>query len=142
LPGFDGTGMLFDPLLRSLPPGIEAVVVAYPVERAFSADELVAHVLAHLPEVEPYVLIAESFSGPIALKAAVLHPCGPSAIILCASFVQCPVPYILASMLRLCGSALSVRLLPRWLVRWYLLAGAEDEVLNLFYAAIGAVSPR
>jgi hypothetical protein len=69
LPGFDGTGTLFAPFLRALPPGIEPVVVTYPADRNPSADELVGFVLKRLPESEPFVLIAESFSGPIALKS-------------------------------------------------------------------------
>jgi pimeloyl-ACP methyl ester carboxylesterase len=142
LPGFDGTGILFDALLRALPPSIEPVVVAYPAKRACSADELVRIALESLPEAEPYVLIAESFSGPIALKAAARHARGPSAIVLCASFVQCPMPRILAAMLRFCASTLSLRRLPRWLVRWYLLGDAGEEVVTLFYRAIGEVSPR
>jgi len=31
---------------------------------------------------------------------------------------------------------------PRWLVRRYLLGSAAEEVLDLFYRAIGGVSPR
>jgi hypothetical protein len=53
LPGFDGTGMLFAPLLRALPPGIEPVVVSYPADWACSAEELVGIALAHLPANEP-----------------------------------------------------------------------------------------
>src|SRR5208283_4431405 len=101
---FDGTGTLFAPLLRALPPGIEPAVVAYPADRNCSADELVGIVLACLPENEAFVLIAESLSGPIALKAAAGHQRPPVAVVLCASFVQCPLPRILIATLRFCGS--------------------------------------
>ena len=49
LPGFDGTGILFAPLLRVLPPEIEPVVVAYPVDRTCSADGLVEIVQRRYP---------------------------------------------------------------------------------------------
>jgi len=142
LPGFDGTGMLFAPLLRALPPEVEPVVVAYPADRTCSADELVGMVLAHLPQSEPCVLIAESFSGPIALNAAARHPKPPAAVVLCASFAQCPLPRILIAILRFCGTVLTRTRPPRWLVRRYLLGEAEEEVVALFYRAIGGVSPR
>ena len=142
LPGFDGTGLLFAPFLRALPPGIEPVVVAYPADRNCSADELVGIVLARLPESEPFVLIAESFSGPIALKAAAGHQRPPAAVVLCASFVRCPLPRILIATLRFCGSRLIGTRPPRWLVRRYLLGEAEEEIVALFYRAIGNVSAR
>jgi pimeloyl-ACP methyl ester carboxylesterase len=142
LPGFDGTGILFAAFVRALPSGIEPVVVAYPADRACSADELVEIVLADLPENEPYVVVAESFSGPIAIKAAARMRRPPLAVVLCASFVQCPVPRILAAILRFLGSAVTLTRILRWLVRWYLLGDAEEEVVALFYRALEEVSPR
>ncbi len=41
-----------------------------PTESALAGTKLLGIVLSHLPENEPYVLIAESFSGPIALRAS------------------------------------------------------------------------
>jgi pimeloyl-ACP methyl ester carboxylesterase len=142
LPGLDGTGILFAPFLRALPPGIEPVVVVYPADRTCSADELVGIVLAHLPQSEPCVLIAESFSGPIALKAASRHVMPPAAVVLCASFAQCPKPRVLIATLKSCGTALTRMRPPRWLVRRYLLGDAAEEVVALFYHALGGVSPR
>ncbi len=71
LPGMDGTGLLFTPLLSALPIGVDPIVVSYPADRAASPEELLRIVLAHLPGEGAYVLIAESFSGPLALRAAV-----------------------------------------------------------------------
>ena len=142
LPGFDGTGMLFAPLLRALPPGIEPVVVAYPVDRACSAGELFGIVAASLPQSEPYVLIAESFSGPIALKAAARQQKPPVAVVLCASFVQCPPVRALIAMLGFCGPFLHARHPPRWVVRRYLLGGANEDVVALFYRAMSEVASR
>ena len=142
LPGFDGTGILFAPLLRALPPGIEPAVVADPADRISTADELVEARSARLPQNEPCVLIAESFSGPIALKAASRHVMPPAAVVLCASFAQCPPPRILIAILRFCGTALTRTRPPCWLVRRFLLGDASEEVVALFYHALGGVSPR
>ena len=39
LPGLDGTGMIFEPLLTHLPEEIDAQVVRYPVDRPMSFQE-------------------------------------------------------------------------------------------------------
>jgi pimeloyl-ACP methyl ester carboxylesterase len=142
LPGFDGTGRLFAPLLRAMPPGIDPVVVAYPADRTCSAEELVEVVLARLPESEACVFVAESFSGPIALKAAARLKKPPAAVVLCASFAQCPLPRILIAVLKSFAIACGRTRPPSWLVRRYLLGEAEEDVVALFYRAIGEVSPR
>jgi pimeloyl-ACP methyl ester carboxylesterase len=142
LPGFDGTGKLFAPLLRVLPPGIEPVVVAYPCDRPTSVGDLDGIVLGSLPTNEPYVLIAESFSGPIGLKAASLHRNAPAAIILCASFVECPFNSSLVPIFTPFAAGLARIRPPHWMVRRYLLNDAKADLVELFYAAIAAVSPR
>lgn len=142
LPGFDGTGLLYAPLLRALPPEIVPVVIRYPADRICSASELVGIVLSALPESEPYVLIAESFSGPIALRASASHLQPPTALVLCASFAKCPVPRLVISMLRILGSTLVRYRPPKWLIRRYLIGEAPDDVEALFYSAISTVSPR
>jgi pimeloyl-ACP methyl ester carboxylesterase len=142
LPGFDGTGMLYAPFLRELPSEIVPLVIPYPTDRICSANELLGIVLSHLPKSEPYVLLAESFSGPIALKASILHQNPPDALILCASFAMCPLPRIVIMLLGICGNALACCRPPRWLVRRYLLGEASERTVSLFYGAISAVSPR
>jgi pimeloyl-ACP methyl ester carboxylesterase len=140
LPGFDGTGRLYGPLLQALPSEIAPVVVAYPADRICSANELLDIVLSHLPQEEPYVLVAESFSGPIALRACNLQLRPPLAVILCASFFKCPFPRIALRMLGLCWNPLARCRPPRWMVRRYLLDEASAEIESLFYKAILAVS--
>ena len=140
LPGFDGTGVLYEPLLRALPPEIEPVVVRYPPDQICSASSLVDIVLSSVPEREPYVLIAESFSGPIALRASSLR--APTALVLCASFVKCPLPPVAIAPLKVLGRILSRWRPPKWCVRRYLLGEAPDDVVALFYSALAAVSRR
>jgi hypothetical protein len=64
LHGFDGTGMLFAPFLRELPPEIVLVDISYPSDRICSVNELLSTMLSHLPKSEPYVLLAESWLLP------------------------------------------------------------------------------
>jgi pimeloyl-ACP methyl ester carboxylesterase len=73
LPGMDGTGDLFAPFIEALGDDIKVDVVRYPHEGGQSYAEFTARVLPSLPS-EPYVLLAESFSGPIALAVAATAP--------------------------------------------------------------------
>lgn len=91
LPGLDGSGILFAPLLRHLPPDVEPVVVRYPPDRPLGHEELLPIVLDASAGGSPFVLLGESFSGPLALMAAARRPPGLAAVILCASFVRNPV---------------------------------------------------
>lgn len=133
--------MLFEPFLQLLPVEIVPRVISYPTNRHCSAHELLGIVLSQLPNRHPYVLLAESFSGPIALKASSLHSTPPKALILCASFAMCPLPRLLIIMLWILGKAFVQRRIPRWLVRYYLLGQAPDEIISLFYSAVSIVAP-
>jgi pimeloyl-[acyl-carrier protein] methyl ester esterase len=93
LPGLDGTGLLFQPLVRCLPPEIEAIVVSYPSDVALSYEQLLPIVLKALPP-GPFVLLGESFSGPLAIMAAACNPAGLQGLILCASFVRSPAAWL------------------------------------------------
>ena len=96
LPGMDGTGELFDDFLRALGPGIRPVVVAYPLDRALNYDQLEGVVRLNLPLDEPYVLLGESFSGPIAVSIAAAAPPQLRGLVLCCSFVKNSRPMLRA----------------------------------------------
>ncbi len=67
LPGLDGTGLLFEPLLKELPKECIAEVISYPFDQPQTFEQHVKHVVGKLPENEPIALLAESFSGPVAI---------------------------------------------------------------------------
>lgn len=93
LPGLDGTGELFEPLLRVLPEDVQPVVLSYPPQRSLDYPALKRFVLERLPSSE-FVLLGESFSGPVAVLAAAERPTGLLGFILCASFVSAPRQWI------------------------------------------------
>jgi pimeloyl-[acyl-carrier protein] methyl ester esterase len=66
LPGLDGTGALFDRFLTVLSKDIETRTIRYPDDSAMGYPELVGFVERQLSADKSY-LLAESFSGPIAL---------------------------------------------------------------------------
>jgi len=94
LPGLDGTGLLFEPLLRSFSPSVLASAMAYPRDRETSYDELAEEILPKLPQSEPFALLGESYGGPLSLKLAAARPHGLRALVLSASFVTCPHDYV------------------------------------------------
>ncbi|MCX7048514.1 MAG: alpha/beta hydrolase [Candidatus Sumerlaeota bacterium] len=104
LPGLDGTGILFEPLLEVLPPEILPKVVAYPPDQPLDYEALLPQVLASLPEREPFVLLGESFSGPLAVMAASRRPPNLRAVVLCATFVRNPIWFLPRWSRFLCGS--------------------------------------
>jgi pimeloyl-ACP methyl ester carboxylesterase len=87
MPGFDGTGELFSPLLAALSPHHRPAIVRYRDERTF--NDYVDTVSAALPD-QGAMLIAESFSGPIALGLMARHPGKIQCAVLCATFVESP----------------------------------------------------
>jgi pimeloyl-[acyl-carrier protein] methyl ester esterase len=91
LPGLDGTGILFRPLLDVLPSDLSPIVVSYPGRQPLGYDDLLPLARSALPSNEPYVLLGESFSGPIAIRLAAEHPPMLKGLILVGSFVTCPV---------------------------------------------------
>jgi len=90
LPGLDGTGILFEPLLKHLPQHISAQVIALPHDCPLDYRSLVDFVSPSLPIDEPYFMLGESFSGPLALMIADRKPPQLKGVILCATFIRNP----------------------------------------------------
>ena len=94
LPGMDGSDKLFGPLRAAAPAGVDTIAVGYPPGPGNTYDDLLPHVRAQLPVDRPFFLLGWSFSGPLALLAAATRPTGLRGVILAASFVKTPVPYL------------------------------------------------
>jgi pimeloyl-ACP methyl ester carboxylesterase len=115
----DGSGEFFDALCRQLPLTVHAQVVRYPGDRPLGYSELTQWVMAALPEDDPFVLVAESFSGPVAIQVAAAQPAGLVGAVLCATFARNPRP--LFSPLRVLMRWAPVRAVPTGLMaRWLL----------------------
>ena len=91
LPGMDGTGQLFNDFVEALPNALEAVTVRYPTERCLSYSELENFVRAGCPTSGPFMLLAESFSTPLAIQYAAANPENLVGLVLCAGFATSPV---------------------------------------------------
>jgi pimeloyl-[acyl-carrier protein] methyl ester esterase len=93
LPGMDGTGELFGPLIAALRPRFNVTVVRYPASVPLDYEDLVDLARAELPGEDEFVIVGESFSGPVAVSLAAQAPPNLRGLVLCASFVRCPVPW-------------------------------------------------
>lgn len=142
LPGLDGTGILFRPLLDHLAPDLSPVVVSYPPDRFLDYGQLLERVLGALPRDGPFVLLGESFSGPLALMAAATRPQGLKAVVLSATFIQNP------TWVRWSGLAALVR---PFAFRFYPMFSAAKALLGRYSTperrrqiaeAIGTVRPE
>jgi pimeloyl-ACP methyl ester carboxylesterase len=91
LPGLDGTGELFAPLLGSLNNHFTTSVVSFPRDQLLHYQQLIPRIREVIPWDQPYTLLAESFSGPLALQFCATQPENITALVLVASFVRNPI---------------------------------------------------
>lgn len=145
LPGMDGTGELLGDFAAALAPQIEAEPLRYPADPALGYDALTAFARQRLPQDRPYLLIGESFSGPIAIRLAASRPAGLRGLVLCASFACAPRPPgwpLPASWLARLGAALPVDRIPASLtVRAMLGADAGAEWRARTRALLATLDP-
>ena len=113
LPGLDGTGKLFVEFLKALDLGSSAQVVSYPPDIPLGYDELEPLVRAALPTRSRFVILGESFSGPLAIRIAAHPPPALVGLILCVTFASNPYPHL--AWARGLAALLPLKSLPRWL---------------------------
>jgi pimeloyl-ACP methyl ester carboxylesterase len=96
MPGLDGTGIMFQPFLDVLPSDVKATVITYPNEdKPLSYLQLVDHAAEKVPDDRPVVILAESFSGPIAINLLGRGLPNVKGAVFCATFAQPPHPFLL-----------------------------------------------
>jgi pimeloyl-ACP methyl ester carboxylesterase len=139
LPGLDGTGLVFEPLLKHLPAEIDAQVVRYPTERIMSFQGHVDFARKQLPKKKPFVLLAESFSGPIGLQLLAEPPKNLIGVIFVATFAHHPSPFLLDAS-RFLPQGLLLKLFSTTLFsRFFCLGGASSDAVNIFHEALASV---
>jgi pimeloyl-[acyl-carrier protein] methyl ester esterase len=90
LPGLDGTGTLFADLISELPPTLSVKIARYPTQQFLSYSELVPYVQELVSNSGPFLLVAESFSTPLAASLAATHPPNLAGLVMCAGFITNP----------------------------------------------------
>ena len=94
LPGLDATATLHDDFLEASRNSIvSASVLSYPRDN-LDYVALETWVRARLPSSGPFVLLGESFSGPIAVAIAANRPRGLCGLVLSTTFASKPVRWL------------------------------------------------
>ena len=141
LPGMDGTARLFqrfDAALRAQT-AIATQAIAYPAA-PLDYTALEAFVRERLPQGRAFVVLAESFSGPLGAALRADPPPGMRALILCCSFVRNPRP--LLAPLRHLLDLIPFGALPGFALRQALLAPhSTPQLQNELAAALAQVPP-
>jgi pimeloyl-ACP methyl ester carboxylesterase len=113
LPGLDGTGTRFADFIRAISPTVDARVIPFPTDEPLGYTQLEALVRQALPSDRRFVLLAESFSGPLAIRIGADPPRGLAGVILCGTFAKNPYPWL--RFMRPLAVRVPIKSLPRWL---------------------------
>jgi len=96
MPGLDGTGIMFEPFLNVLPKEFRTTVISYPGEdKPLSYQQLVDFADGEIPKDRPIVILAESFSGPIAINILSRGLPNAKCAVFSATFANPPHQFLL-----------------------------------------------
>jgi pimeloyl-ACP methyl ester carboxylesterase len=139
----DGTGRLFRDFIEALPKGFETVTVQYPADGSLSYPELENFVRTACSTSGPFVLVAESFSTPLAITYAASNPGNLEGLVLCAGFVTSPVRGWRRFFARLLAPLIFHIPLPNLAARlWLVGADPPPPLLELVRTAVSSVKPK
>lgn len=130
LPAFDGTGRMFQPLIKELGDRFEAMPIAYPESGPQDYQSLSDYVLQQIPSGENYILLGESFAGPIVYQIACRDSEHCVAAVFVATYLTNPRPGILSILTRL----------PASLVLKFVSSPAAVRALTLSHRAADSVA--
>jgi len=140
LPGLDGTGELFSRFEKALSGAHEVKTIVYPFKEGLGYEVLTEYVHDVLPTEQAFVLLGESFSGPIAVTVAAGKVPNLKGLILVNTFLENPRPLLLKFM-----DFIPDRLVfepPKAILQW-LLKNAEQGAVDAeeLRSTISSLSP-
>lgn len=145
LPGMDGTGALFENFIASLSPEIKTVVISYPKTGRLNYEALTVLATAQIqsaqiPKGAPYIILGESFSGPIAIALAANATDQLKGLILSCSFASNPRP--LLSKFSFLVPAIPITKFWLDILSKFLMSGfSSEKVYQLLQKTLPTVSP-
>lgn len=126
LPGMNGSSTLFAPLLDALV-GIDCQVINLPAKGLQDYHSLSEALYPQLGGT-PFVLLGESFSGPLAYRLALRQPTGLRGVIFAASFLTRPNAAL--PLLKHLPMPLALATQPRLLRTLCLNKAVEEDILE------------
>jgi len=147
LPGLHGTGRLFEPFIDALNDKIGVSAIELPSGENQSYEFLTDYVRRRVPRDDEFVLLAESFSGPVAYRLLQDEIDGLVSVVFVVSFIKRPSN--LAGLAALVPNFVLRRSFVTDLAVKALLTGfdAGAELINEFWAAcdeagVGTIKQR
>lgn len=139
LPGLDGSTQLLGRFCEAAPQGFSVTLVDLPID-LYDYLALVESFRANFEQRSDCVLVAESFSGPLAVLLAARYPQVITKLILVASFVTRPLPRVAQFL----PWSVILRLpLPSFFARQFMLGDTYDaEQMSELKRAVKSVSPQ
>lgn len=136
-PGLDGTGTLLSEVIDLLEAKHEVTAVRY-APNLFRYQDLKPKVEMVLP-ADDYIIVAESFSGPLAAMIASKNPKGLRGVVFVATFAKTPIklPAFLTYLVDIAPT--KSRLLTRWAQPFLMGKWATPEFTNGFQQVMFAV---
>jgi pimeloyl-ACP methyl ester carboxylesterase len=134
LPGLHGTCGLMAPFAAALGEDADVQLFDYPHARFLDHAALADWVRPQLPVDRAFVLLGESFSGPVALRLASEAPPGLRGVVLSTSFARSPRP----AFRRFAGlaRALPARAMPLSVFTFWLLGRWSTPALRAAFAEV------
>ncbi|QNH03673.1 alpha/beta fold hydrolase [Pseudomonas sp. B11D7D] len=137
LPGLNGSSHLFAPLLDELQ-DIDCQALSLPDQGPQDYDSLADILIRGLGNT-PFILLGESFSGPLAYRLAIRKPKGLRGVIFAASFLTRPNAAL--PLLRHLPMPLALATQPRLLRALCLDNTAEEDILQRVRREIRRLNP-
>jgi pimeloyl-[acyl-carrier protein] methyl ester esterase len=143
LPGMDGTGALFTDFVKALHGAFDARVVRFPNDTFLPYADLMTFVQSAAPVAEPFVLVAESFSTPLAVRYAAMRPPNLKGLVISAGFVTSPARGWRRFIISRLAPAMFRLPFPDFAIRFLLVApGASMPLIAAVSAAVSSVRPK
>jgi len=140
LPGLDGTGDLFFPIHPYLEKQFDIHIIKYSHESTFV--QCVDSAEKQIPADVPVSLIAESFSGPVALALLSRKKFDYRASVLSATFTKTPLPWLTKIAKYLPNSLLCNSILNRKVIDIFATDDkTNNKVKSMSYKLLDIVSP-
>jgi pimeloyl-[acyl-carrier protein] methyl ester esterase len=135
MPGMTGTAALLAGLAGELKAARPVQIIDYPMTGPQDYDFLTQFVVDRLPR-GPFILLAESFSGPIAIEIAAREQARTKGLILAATFARHPLPASLAPF----AYWIDISMIPHMMIEPMMLGPyGTDELKQQFSRAIHAM---
>lgn len=139
LPGMEGSGFFFKPLAEQLDERFDIEISAYPQDRPTSYEDLLPLVTERFPTDGPFIILGESYGGPLALMAASRAPINLLGVILVATFISSPVSrWLRWSAGTLCRPLLALRP-KKTLMRMFLSGGCPEKTVKWVHSHMPAL---